>query len=176
MAAATSVPNPTSAQLLAYVQAHGHLGSNSMLDADQWNYYYSNLTGVQQTANLFPAGNRTALMNVAQYFQARATAGLPAGGTPPAATTPTAANPGPAPLQGLAGNNSASPTPTPVSNVTVPPNTSSATVQPAATAGPFDFFSSPVQLPLIGTITTGMAMVYAVIALAVLWLVLEPQK
>lgn len=64
--------NPTVAQLL--IQANG--GSDSA-SADQWNYWYSQLSGVQQTADLFAdPNNRAAPMRVSSYLGARATAGL----------------------------------------------------------------------------------------------------
>lgn len=53
-------------------------GSNSQ-NADQWNYYYTQLSGVPQTTDLFPVGNRSALMSVQQYLQARQAAGLEIG-------------------------------------------------------------------------------------------------
>ena len=46
-------------------------GSGKTLTADQWNYYWSNVSGVHQTADLFPAGNRTALLTFTQYLANR---------------------------------------------------------------------------------------------------------
>jgi hypothetical protein len=46
-------------------------GSPATLTADQWNYFWSKVSGVPQTADLFPVGNRTAPMNFGQYLAAR---------------------------------------------------------------------------------------------------------
>lgn len=46
-------------------------GSPATLTADQWNYFWSQVSGVPQTTDLFPAGNRTAPMNFGQYLAAR---------------------------------------------------------------------------------------------------------
>ena len=51
-------------------------GSPATLTADQWNYYWSQVSGVHQTADLFPTGNRTAQMNFGQYLAARAAQNL----------------------------------------------------------------------------------------------------
>jgi hypothetical protein len=52
-------------------------GGVNSLDADQWNYYWSQISGVPQTADLFPPANRGALMDVNAYITARSAAGLP---------------------------------------------------------------------------------------------------
>ena len=52
-------------------------GGETQLTADEWNYYWTQLSGVNQTADLFPAGNRAALMSVNDYIAARSAAGLP---------------------------------------------------------------------------------------------------
>lgn len=51
-------------------------GNSKMLTADQWNYYWTQASGVHQTANLFPTGNRAALMSFGDYLAARQTASL----------------------------------------------------------------------------------------------------
>lgn len=51
-------------------------GPGVTLNADGWNYYWGLVTGVPQTADLFPAGNRDALMTFAAYLAARASQGL----------------------------------------------------------------------------------------------------
>ena len=56
-------------------------GSPSMqLNADQWNYYWSQVSGITQTADLFPAGNRGALMTFDEYVAARQAQNLPLSG------------------------------------------------------------------------------------------------
>jgi hypothetical protein len=46
------------------------------MTADEWNWYREQATGAATTVDLFPAGNRGALMTAAQYHDARAAAGL----------------------------------------------------------------------------------------------------
>lgn len=46
------------------------------LDADEWNFYWGQVTGVTQTANLYPPTDRTALMSAQDYINARTDAGL----------------------------------------------------------------------------------------------------
>jgi len=53
-------------------------GGQTQLTADQWNYYWGQVSGVPQTTDLFPAGNRDALMSVDAYLAARTAAGLSA--------------------------------------------------------------------------------------------------
>lgn len=57
-------------------QAAASAGESSTLTADQWNYYYSKVTGVTQSTDLFPVGNRGALLTIDQYAAARQQAGL----------------------------------------------------------------------------------------------------
>ena len=51
-------------------------GGQTQLTADEWNYYWGQVSGVPQTTDLFPAGNRDALMSVDAYLAARSAAGL----------------------------------------------------------------------------------------------------
>jgi hypothetical protein len=51
-------------------------GKNTMLTADQWNYFYSKISGVHQTADLFATGSRAQPIDVNTYLARRATAGL----------------------------------------------------------------------------------------------------
>lgn len=52
-------------------------GGNTNASADQWNYWYTQLSGVQQTADLFvDPNNRSAPMNVNDYVSARGAKGL----------------------------------------------------------------------------------------------------
>jgi hypothetical protein len=51
-------------------------GKNTMLTADQWNYYYSQISGQHQTADLFATGSRGQTIDVNTYLARRATAGL----------------------------------------------------------------------------------------------------
>jgi hypothetical protein len=53
-------------------------GGATSLTADQWNYYWSQISGQTQTVDLFPAGDRGALMSVTAYLAARTAAGLSA--------------------------------------------------------------------------------------------------
>lgn len=45
-------------------------------NADQWNWYRQQETGTETTADLFPKGNRVALMDAAEYISRRQGAGL----------------------------------------------------------------------------------------------------
>ena len=54
-------------------------GGATALTADQWNYFYSKLTGVHQTADLFTSGSRGQVIDVNTYLARRATAGLGGG-------------------------------------------------------------------------------------------------
>lgn len=45
-------------------------------NADQWNWYRQQETGTETTADLFPEGNRAALMDAAEYISRRQGAGL----------------------------------------------------------------------------------------------------
>ena len=58
------------------MKVYAAAGSPATLTADQWNYFWSQVSGVHQTANLFPTGNRTAQMNFGQYLAARAAQNL----------------------------------------------------------------------------------------------------
>lgn len=51
-------------------------GGSQPLTADQWNYYYSQITGIAQTVDLFPPGNRGLLMTVDDYLARRVAAGI----------------------------------------------------------------------------------------------------
>lgn len=51
-------------------------GTPTTLTADQWNYYWSQVSGVHQTANLFPSGNRDAPLTFTQYLAARSAQNL----------------------------------------------------------------------------------------------------
>jgi len=51
-------------------------GGVNSLNADQWNYYWTQIVGVLQTADLFTPGNRGELINVDTYLQRRSAAGL----------------------------------------------------------------------------------------------------
>jgi hypothetical protein len=59
-------------------RAKGAMGADwsGKLNADQWNHYYSAVSGVTQTADLFPPEDRGALMDVDEYFSRRSDAGL----------------------------------------------------------------------------------------------------
>jgi hypothetical protein len=48
----------------------------TQLTADDWNYYWSQITGITQTTDLFPCNNRATLMSAQDYVNARAAAGL----------------------------------------------------------------------------------------------------
>lgn len=66
----TAPPNaPFSALATKVLTAAG--GAAKQLTADQWNYYWSQVSGVKQSTDLFPAGNRGALLSFAQYIAAR---------------------------------------------------------------------------------------------------------
>ena len=58
----------------ASIQKAGGLGIK--LNADQWNWYRQQETGAETTVDLFPAGNRAALMDAAEYISRRTGAGL----------------------------------------------------------------------------------------------------
>jgi len=51
-------------------------GPGTAHTADDWNYYWSAASGVTQTADLFPSGNRSALMSWNDYLAARTAAGI----------------------------------------------------------------------------------------------------
>lgn len=70
-------------------------GINAKLNADTWNYYWSQASGVPQTADLFPVGNRDALLSFDQYLVARTAAGIGVSGD---CSFPTRDQPGPAGL------------------------------------------------------------------------------
>lgn len=72
--AAAPAPSLSQADLLAYVISQG--GNPNALDADQWNYYYSNATGIPQTTDLFGSAPRTTVIDEATYYARRAAAGL----------------------------------------------------------------------------------------------------
>jgi hypothetical protein len=59
-------------------RAKGAMGADwsGKLNADQWNYFYSAVSGVTQTADLFPPEDRGASMDVDEYFSRRSDAGL----------------------------------------------------------------------------------------------------
>ena len=66
---------PTVAQML--VSAAG--GMSTGLDVDQWSYYYSQLSGVQQTyeaLNIPATQDRSTQMSVSTYLNLRTAAGL----------------------------------------------------------------------------------------------------
>lgn len=69
VSAGTQVNNTLRAQLIS-------AGGEAPKNADQWNYYYSAVSGVNQTTDLFPADNRGYLMSVDEYLSRRAAAGL----------------------------------------------------------------------------------------------------
>lgn len=71
--ATAAAPNPSGPTAKALVSAAGGVTS---LNSDQWNYYWAKISGTTQTAELFPAGNRDALMTVGDYLAARQAAGL----------------------------------------------------------------------------------------------------
>lgn len=50
--------------------------SQLKLSADVWGYYWSKVTGVQQTADLFPVGNRDFAMSIDDYINVRQQHGL----------------------------------------------------------------------------------------------------
>ena len=54
-------------------------GGSNVATADVWNAYYSQLSGVQQTADLFEPGNRDGLISLGTYFARRNSAGLSGG-------------------------------------------------------------------------------------------------
>jgi hypothetical protein len=73
-------------------------GSGPM-NADNWNAYWSQASGVQQTTDLFPPGNRDAQLTFDQYLVNRQTAGV---GIPiPDCMLTTREQPGPAALAGF---------------------------------------------------------------------------
>lgn len=45
-------------------------------NADQWNWYRQQETGTETTVDLFPAGDRAALLTAAEYIARRQSAGL----------------------------------------------------------------------------------------------------
>jgi len=51
-------------------------GATATLSADEWNWYWSQASGVPQTADLFPPENRGALMSLKEYLGRRGAAGL----------------------------------------------------------------------------------------------------
>lgn len=51
-------------------------GAGTRLNADQWNYYWTQASGVTQTTDLFPPENRAATMTLLEYISRRGTAGL----------------------------------------------------------------------------------------------------
>lgn len=162
--------NPTPQQLQSFINTEGN--ASTMLDADQWNYYYSELSGVHQTTDLFTTGNRSGVMTVAQYFANRAQAGLPAGGVaaPPAGaqqslgTNPT--------TTGLASSNSNPPTPVPTTTPLITGLVPQAPV-PLSTGSSTNFFSQPVTIPGFGSISTGTALISGIVLLVGLWFLLD---
>jgi len=169
MATISTIANPTPQQLQSFLNTEGN--ASTMLDADQWNYYYSELSGVHQSADLFPTGNRTAVMTVSQYFANRAQAGLLAGGV---AAPPTGAQQslGTNPVtNGLAASNSSAPSsaPAPEPSSTQTPLQNASVGAPAAT----DFFSQPVLIPGFGSISTGTAIIGGIVLLVGLWFLLD---
>lgn len=67
---------PTSSTLLAYVKDRMGSAFTGKLTADQWNWYYSRVSGIEQTADLFTPGNRSELIDVDTYFSRRSSQGL----------------------------------------------------------------------------------------------------
>lgn len=51
-------------------------GGGNEFNSDQWNYFYSQVTGIPQIAPLFPPGNRGLPMTVDRYLEQRTNAGL----------------------------------------------------------------------------------------------------
>jgi hypothetical protein len=51
-------------------------GPSATLSADQWNWYWSQASGVQQTADLFKPDNRGELISLKEYMVRRTVAGL----------------------------------------------------------------------------------------------------
>lgn len=51
-------------------------GPSAMLSADQWNWYWSQASGVPQTADLFSPDNRGELISLKDYVARRTVAGL----------------------------------------------------------------------------------------------------
>lgn len=51
-------------------------GNAQTMTADQWNWYYGQVTGTPQTTDLFPADDRNFQMTVDGYLSARKSAGL----------------------------------------------------------------------------------------------------
>ncbi len=51
-------------------------GPGAMLTADQWNWHWTQASGISQTADLFPADNRGYLMSLKDYIERRGAAGL----------------------------------------------------------------------------------------------------
>jgi hypothetical protein len=69
----TTTPPASASTAAALVKAAG--GATS-LNSDQWNFYWTQISGQTQTVDIFPAGNRAAMMSVTDYLAARAAAGL----------------------------------------------------------------------------------------------------
>ena len=68
-----TTPAPTG---ITIQQLQAAAGGDVMLNADQWNFYYSQLSGVHQTTDLFTPGNRGELISAATYMARRAAKGL----------------------------------------------------------------------------------------------------
>ena len=76
--AAVTTVSPAITSDIVQAAARSAIGPafSGMLTADSWNYYYSQVSGVHQTANLFLSGNRGQLIDVNTYFARRRAAGL----------------------------------------------------------------------------------------------------
>lgn len=51
-------------------------GQRRLASADEWNWYYTRASGIQQTADLFTAGDRGEQITLSDYLARRASAGL----------------------------------------------------------------------------------------------------
>jgi len=51
-------------------------GQRRLASADEWNFYYSQASGIPQTADLFTAGNRGEEITLSEYLARRGAAGL----------------------------------------------------------------------------------------------------
>ena len=70
-------PPPTEEDLrMVASQSFGGASWDGKANADQWNEFYSQLSGVRQTTDLFPPEDRGYRMTVGEYWQQRRQAGL----------------------------------------------------------------------------------------------------